>query len=237
MVLLEDFHYDARGNPTTATYKDYLLPAISDIPDFEYVHANTPAKNEGGFRGVGEGGAIIGPPTLFNAIADALSPFGEVPLILPLTPSRLLDVIDGVAVPEAASPAPTEDSAAPEPTSETPGISAALAGVDPEEIVPAGSATVEGRWNMVMKPPMGPEQQMVATFHVDDGVLTGKLDAPEGAQEFIGTADGNRLKWEMKITQPISMTLKYDVTIDGDALSGKCKLGIMGSAKVAGSRA
>ena len=69
---VEEAGYDARGNPLSVTYKDYLLPAISDIPDFEYVHACTPSKSEGGFRGVGEGGAIIGPPTLVNAIADAL---------------------------------------------------------------------------------------------------------------------------------------------------------------------
>ena len=94
-VLLEEVRYDARGNPTTVTFKDYMLPAISDVPDFEYVHAHTPAQNVGGFRGVGEGGAIIGPPTLFNAIADALSPFGEVPLTLPLTPTRILSVIEG----------------------------------------------------------------------------------------------------------------------------------------------
>jgi aerobic carbon-monoxide dehydrogenase large subunit len=94
-VLLEEFHYDARGNPTTVTYKDYLLPAISDVPDFEYVHANTPANNPTGVRGVGEGGAIIGPPTLFNAIADALIPFGDVPIELPLTPTRILSIIEG----------------------------------------------------------------------------------------------------------------------------------------------
>ncbi len=75
MVLLEEMAFDARGNPTAATYKDYLLPAISDIPVFEFVHANTPSKSVGGMRGVGEGGAIIGPPTLVNAIADALAPF------------------------------------------------------------------------------------------------------------------------------------------------------------------
>src|SRR5262249_6499930 len=63
-VLLEEVEYDPRGNPTTATYKDYLLPAYADVPDFEYVHANTPSQSEGGFRGVGEGGCIIGPPTL-----------------------------------------------------------------------------------------------------------------------------------------------------------------------------
>ena len=232
MVLLEDFHYDARGNPTTATFKDYLLPAISDVPDFEYVHANTPSKSEGGFRGVGEGGAIIGPPTLFNAIADALSPFGEVPLTLPLTPSRLLDVIDGVE----AAPTPHEAPvAAVDPAAETPGTAAALAGV-PEAVVPAGPASVDGQWHVTMKPPMGPQQEMTATFHTDGGKLTGTLAAPEGTQEFAGTAEGNRLKWEMKISQPISMTLKYDITIEGDSLSGKCKLGIMGSAKVTGER-
>ncbi|MFT4025949.1 MAG: xanthine dehydrogenase family protein molybdopterin-binding subunit [Novosphingobium sp.] len=232
MVLLEDFHYDARGNPTTATFKDYLLPAISDVPDFEYVHANTPSKSEGGFRGVGEGGAIIGPPTLFNAIADALAPFGEVPLTLPLTPSRLLDVIDGVA----AAPRPPEAPSTPaEPEPETPGTSAALAGIA-EAAVSAGPASVDGQWHVTMKPPMGPQQEMTATFHTDGGKLTGSLAAPEGTQEFTGTAEGNRLKWEMKITQPISMTLKYDITIEGDQLSGKCKLGIMGSAKVSGER-
>ncbi|HMP56877.1 MAG TPA: molybdopterin-dependent oxidoreductase, partial [Novosphingobium sp.] len=55
-VLLEDMPFDARGNAKAATYKDYLIPAISDIPDFEYVHANTPSQSVGGMRGVGEGG-------------------------------------------------------------------------------------------------------------------------------------------------------------------------------------
>jgi carbon-monoxide dehydrogenase large subunit len=73
MVLLEELPIDARGNVTAATYKDYLLPAITDVPVFEFVHANTPSQTIGGMRGVGEGGAIIGPPTLVNAIADALS--------------------------------------------------------------------------------------------------------------------------------------------------------------------
>jgi aerobic carbon-monoxide dehydrogenase large subunit len=106
-VLLEEMPYDARGNPLAATFKDYLMPAYTDVPDFEYLHANTPSQTIGGIRGVGEGGAIIGPPTLVNAIADALAPFGEVPLRLPLTPTRLLDVIDGAgpAADAALSPA------------------------------------------------------------------------------------------------------------------------------------
>jgi carbon-monoxide dehydrogenase large subunit len=88
-------HFDAQGNPTAATFKDYLLPTYTDVPDFEYTHLVTPSASEGGFRGVGEGGAIIGPPTLVNALADALAPFGPLPLDLPLTPSKLVKLMEG----------------------------------------------------------------------------------------------------------------------------------------------
>lgn len=93
-VLLEEMHFDGAGNPTTVTFKDYLMPAISDIPDFEYVHVVTPSVSEGGFRGIGEGGAIIGPPTLVNAIADALGPFNAAGLDLPLSPSKILKILE-----------------------------------------------------------------------------------------------------------------------------------------------
>ena len=93
-VLLEEFSFDDRANPTAVTFKDYLLPTIADIPVFEYTHITTPAKGEGGFRGVGEGGIIIGVPTLVNAIADAMTPFGPLPEDLPLTPSKLLQLME-----------------------------------------------------------------------------------------------------------------------------------------------
>ena len=94
-VLLEEMHFDDQGNPTAATFKDYLMPAAVDVPEFEFTHIVTPSAAEGGFRGVGEGGAIIGPPTLVNAIADALAPFGARCLELPLTPSRILKLMEG----------------------------------------------------------------------------------------------------------------------------------------------
>jgi len=93
-VLLEDMTFDTLGNPTAVTFKDYLLPTFQDIPDIEFTHVVTPAKGLGGFRGVGEGGAIIGPPTLINAIHDALVPFGVTCLDLPLSPSKLMERIE-----------------------------------------------------------------------------------------------------------------------------------------------
>jgi carbon-monoxide dehydrogenase large subunit len=103
MVLLEEMEFDALGNPQSVTFKDYQLPTIADVPEFEYTHIVTPAKGAGGFRGVGEGGAIIGPPTLINAIHDALSPFGVTCLDLPLTPSKLLKLIEEARKQKAVS--------------------------------------------------------------------------------------------------------------------------------------
>ncbi|MBV9994306.1 MAG: xanthine dehydrogenase family protein [Caulobacteraceae bacterium] len=93
-VLLEHISYDEQGNPKAATFKDYLLPTVADVPEIEFCHFVSPSDSEGGFKGVGEGGAIISPPTLINAVADALSPFGIDCLQLPLTPARLTRWID-----------------------------------------------------------------------------------------------------------------------------------------------
>jgi len=93
-VLLEQISYDAQGNPTAATFKDYLLPTAHDVPEIEFCHIVSPSNSEGGFKGVGEGGAIIAPPTLINAVADALAPFGVDCLHLPLTPAKLSRWID-----------------------------------------------------------------------------------------------------------------------------------------------
>jgi carbon-monoxide dehydrogenase large subunit len=93
-VLLEEMPFDDQGNPTAVTFKDYMLPTAADVPEFEYTHIVTPSKSEGGFRGVGEGGNIIGPPTLVNAIADALAPFGELSVELPWTPAKILKLIE-----------------------------------------------------------------------------------------------------------------------------------------------
>ncbi|MDB5436134.1 MAG: xanthine dehydrogenase, partial [Phenylobacterium sp.] len=94
-VMMEQISYDAYGNPTAATFKDYLIPTAHDVPEIEYCHLITPSATAGGFKGVGEGGAIIGPPTMVNAVADALAPFGADCMDLPLTPAKLLGLIDG----------------------------------------------------------------------------------------------------------------------------------------------
>ncbi|MCB2072473.1 MAG: molybdopterin-dependent oxidoreductase [Novosphingobium sp.] len=233
MVLLEEMPIDDRGNTTAATYKDYLLPAISDIPDFEFLHANTPSKSIGGMRGVGEGGAIIGPPTLVNAIADALSPFGEIDILeLPLTPSRILDLIEGRDISGSAARHQAQAGA----QLEAPAAAEAAAPAGQAAAPSSGAETrIDGDWKMVMKTPMG-DQEMTGHFETDGGTVSGYLASPEGDQNFTGTVDGNVVKFDLKVDKPMKITLKYNLTFEGDSVSGKVKLGMMGSAKLSGER-
>ena len=232
MVLLEEVSFDARGNPTAATYKDYLLPAISDIPVFEFVHANTPSQSVGGMRGVGEGGAIIGTPTLVNAISDALAVFGEVPVELPLTPARLLGVIEGRDIAGAASHAVSRAAV------EIPVVREASAEPPPAIVVPAApvASLIDGDWKMVLSTPVGP-QEITGHFATDGASLSGYLSSAEGQQSFTGTVEGNRVKFDLKVEKPLKITLKYDITVEGDRLAGKVKMGIFGSARLVGERA
>ena len=82
---------------------------------------------------------------------------------------------------------------------------------------------------------MGP-QEMVGHFETNGDALSGYLSAAEGQQSFTGVVEGNKLKFDLKVEKPMKITLKYDITIDGDKLTGKVKMGIFGSAKLTGQR-
>jgi carbon-monoxide dehydrogenase large subunit len=96
-VLLEHMVYDAEGNPLTTTFMDYLLPTACEVPDIEYGHVVTPGDTAGGFKGMGEGGAIGSPPAVINAVADALAPLGARITGTPLGPPQVLAAIAAAA--------------------------------------------------------------------------------------------------------------------------------------------
>jgi carbon-monoxide dehydrogenase large subunit len=93
-ALLEHLPYNDDGTPLAITFKDYLMPTADIVPDFRYVHVETPSMTPGGHKGVGEGGAIGAPAAVVNAVADALAPFGARVTTQPLNPDRILTMID-----------------------------------------------------------------------------------------------------------------------------------------------
>ncbi len=99
-VLYEHMVYDDDGNPLSTTFVDYLLPTAAEVPTIEYGHIETPAStNPGGYKGMGEGGAIGSPPAVVNAVADAVAHLGVRPVAQPLTPMAISQVLEGAAAP------------------------------------------------------------------------------------------------------------------------------------------
>jgi len=93
-VLLERSAYGEDGSFQSATFMDYLMPTACDVPRIEIEHLETvPLDADVNFRGVGEGGMIVAPPTVVCAIEDALSPFGVRIYEQHLPPSRILELI------------------------------------------------------------------------------------------------------------------------------------------------
>jgi CO/xanthine dehydrogenase Mo-binding subunit len=99
-ALYERIVYDEAGQPLTTTYMDFLLPTAMEIPEIEIVHLETPSPlNPLGIKGAGEGGAIPGPAVIAEAIEDALAPFGIRIREMPLSPSRIRELLAATRAP------------------------------------------------------------------------------------------------------------------------------------------
>ena len=89
-ALVEEFAYDADGNPVTGNFADYTFISAAELPDFEIVHQETPTPyNPLGAKGVGESGTIGSAPAVQSAVIDALSGYGVRHLDMPLLPERV----------------------------------------------------------------------------------------------------------------------------------------------------
>jgi len=93
-ILFEGVRYDDDGNPLTATLLDYLVPAASELPSFRTAHTVTPSPNNPlGAKGIGEGGTTGSIAAVWNAVADALAPFGVIDIEPPCRPETIWNLI------------------------------------------------------------------------------------------------------------------------------------------------
>jgi CO/xanthine dehydrogenase Mo-binding subunit len=89
-ALFEEFLYDARGEPLSVNFADYLMPTAREIPPIEVlITEDAPSPlNPLGLKGAGEGGVNPVGAAIAAAIDDALGAPGAVKE-LPVTPQRL----------------------------------------------------------------------------------------------------------------------------------------------------
>ena len=85
-ALLEEVRYDEAGQLLTGAFLDYCLPRADDLPDFDLAtYDGAPCTNNPlGAKGVGEIGAVVGPPVVVSAVVDALRDYGVTHLDMPI---------------------------------------------------------------------------------------------------------------------------------------------------------
>ncbi|MBI2221479.1 MAG: molybdopterin-dependent oxidoreductase [Acidobacteria bacterium] len=89
-ALWEEAVYDGNGQLLTGSLADYAIPRADVLPDIEVLSTVTPSPHHPlGVKGIGEAGTIASTCTVYNAVIDALQPFGADAIRMPLTPERV----------------------------------------------------------------------------------------------------------------------------------------------------
>jgi carbon-monoxide dehydrogenase large subunit len=94
-ALMEHHVYDRdNGQLITGTFMDYAMPRAVDLPSIDANMEEVACKtNPLGVKGIGESGTIGAPPTVINAVIDALRPLGVAQIDMPATPLRVWQTI------------------------------------------------------------------------------------------------------------------------------------------------
>jgi carbon-monoxide dehydrogenase large subunit len=94
-ALLEHQVYDRQsGQLLSGSFMDYGMPRADTMPNVEAELEEVPCKtNPLGVKGIGESGTIGAPPTVINALIDALGPLGVNHIDMPATPARVWETI------------------------------------------------------------------------------------------------------------------------------------------------
>ena len=90
---------------------------------------------------------------------------------------------------------------------------------------------IGGTYDFVANSPMGEQTGTFTVVPDASGTgFTGQLAGGMGTMEVQnGTITGDRLTWQMKMGMPMPMTLDCEATVNGDAVAGSIKAGIMGT--------
>lgn len=95
---------------------------------------------------------------------------------------------------------------------------------------------VLGKWDTTIATPIG-KLSVLLDLASEDGRIVGT--AKQG-NEIVSldhpVQEGNQLKWSMKVTKPMRLTLKFTVNVDGNNMTGEAKAGMLPASKLSGHR-
>jgi hypothetical protein len=96
-----------------------------------------------------------------------------------------------------------------------------------------------GTWNLTIDSPMGKQRATMNLIQNPDGSWHGKAHDLNSGEESACTnveVKGEKVGWQQQITKPMKLKLTYNLTLDGDRLTGKVKAGLFPASNVVGER-
>ena len=90
-------------------------------------------------------------------------------------------------------------------------------------------ASLEGKWNVVIKGPTG-KRPTVLVMERSGDTLTGTQSAGGDATVVTDIEfDGCKVSWVNHVTKPMTIKVTFTGEIQGNSMSGKAKIGFMGT--------
>ncbi|MEA2197830.1 MAG: aerobic carbon-monoxide dehydrogenase large subunit [Solirubrobacteraceae bacterium] len=101
IALMEVLSFDEEGNCLNSSFMDYLIPTALECPSYELGETVTPCPHHPlGAKGVGESPCCGTPPSITNAVVDALyRSKGIRHMDMPCNPARIWMAMQGKAAP------------------------------------------------------------------------------------------------------------------------------------------
>jgi hypothetical protein len=97
--------------------------------------------------------------------------------------------------------------------------------------------SLDGTWHITVSSPMG-DNYATAELVTEGPTVTGKYMGMGTTEDILdGSIDGNRVRWTVNRKEPLEMTSRFDLALDGpDAMAGEVEVGTFGSFKISGVR-
>jgi hypothetical protein len=96
--------------------------------------------------------------------------------------------------------------------------------------------SIEGVWDLTIATPIGRIKPVIELSREDEKFIGVAQGLGEEVPLRDVVVDGDRITWKQSVTKPLRLNLTFEVTIDGDVLTGKSKAGRLPSSKVTGQR-
>jgi hypothetical protein len=92
------------------------------------------------------------------------------------------------------------------------------------------NAGVEGKWNLVLKGPTGKQPSVLVLERAGDTITGSQLGSTGAATPISDFAlDGAKVTWVNNVTKPMALKIVFTGEIEGNSMSGKAKIGFMGT--------